>query len=577
MYAKKETRFRDEIRRIVLLYALWPLLAASVLVILIIVFVWANSSRNAAREAFASVHARLEQITTQYDEKLAKIASSLEMARFREEINYQAELKADIYRFVNAREEKSAFYLFALDGTLLFTSERDQSKRERLLSQMYWRVLRMLKEGGQEQVITLCHEAEQGKQYVSLLIGRAAEEGYVCFALPASEFEAHLAQQPAYVIVTDAFGAIYLQNTTVFNAPLGKIDTRLEDCRGLVRRDRDFYYVCQGEALASILRIYAVKSVGELIYMVLLMSALVAIMLTVLIAVILISTRNIARKKTQTIDEIVQAFQKVQRGELTTRLEIYSNDEFEIIGEAYNSMLDSIRALLDRNVLQAQETAVSRVRQLEAQFNPHFLFNTLENVRFMVRRDPKTADTMILSLSRLLRYSIRSDTRDVTLQEDLAYVYNYLSILKFRFGERLSYRVYVPEELESCRLPRLIMQPILENAIIHGMDKQEKLHIDIRFCVRDGMFCIMIQDDGPGIPRDKYEMIQEKMGAEHIHVGEHMGMLNVHYRLRLMYGTRSGLEIHTGPGEGTQVRLVLPLMMQEGEELEDAEGAHCRG
>ena len=145
MYAKKETRFRDEIRRIVLLYALWPLLAAAVLVILIIVFVWANSSRNAAREAFASVHARLEQITTQYDEKLAKIASSLEMARFREEINYQAELKADIYRFVNAREEKSAFYLFALDGTLLFTSERDQSKRERLLSQMYWRVLRMLK------------------------------------------------------------------------------------------------------------------------------------------------------------------------------------------------------------------------------------------------------------------------------------------------------------------------------------------------------------------------------------------------------------------------------------------------
>ncbi|MGN1368678.1 MAG: sensor histidine kinase [Aristaeellaceae bacterium] len=575
MYAKKETRFRDEIRRIVLLYALWPLLAAAVLVILIIVFVWVNSSRNAARDAFAGVHARLEQITLQYDEKLSEIAESLDMERFREEINYQSALKADIYRFVNAHEEKGAFYLFASDGTLLFSSERDRSERERLLSQMYWRVLRMLKEGGQERVITMCHETWQGKQHASLLIGRVAEEGYVCFALPASEFEAHLAQQPAHVIVTNAFGAIYLQNTAVFNAPLGKIDTRMEDCRGLVRRDRDFYYVYQGEALAGMLCIYAVKSVGELIYMVLLMSALVTIMLTVLIAVILISTRNIARKKTQTIDEIVQAFQKAQRGELTTRLEIHSNDEFEIIGEAYNSMLDSIRELIDRNVLQAQETAVSRVCQLEAQFNPHFLFNTLENVRFMVRRDPKMADTMILSLSRLLRYSIRSDTRDVTLQEDLSYVYNYLGILKFRFGDRLSYRIYVPEELENCRLPKLIMQPILENAIIHGMDKQEKLHIDVRFCVRDGMFCITVQDDGPGIPQDKYEMLLEKMGAENIHVGKHMGMLNVHYRLRLMYGTRSGLRIHTGPGKGTQVMLVLPLMMREGEELQDAEGAHC--
>ena len=575
MYAKKETRFRDEIRRIVLLYALWPLLAAAVLVIFIIVSVWVYNGTKAAHGAFEGVLARLERTAAQYDGKLAEIAASLDMDRFREDINYQSSLKADIYRFINSREEKGAFYLLNPDGALLFASERDQGERERMIIQIYWRMLRMLRESGEERIMTLCHEAGQSRQSVTLLIGRAMEAGYACFALPASAFEAYLAQQPASVIVTNAYGAVYLENTAVFNAPLGKIDRRMEDYRGFVRHDRDVYYVCQGDALQGMLHIYAVKSAGELIYTVLLMSTLVAIMLAVLIAVILISTRNIARKKTQTIDEIVQAFQKAQRGELTTRLEIRSNDEFEIIGEAYNSMLDSIRALMDRNVLQAQETAVSRVRQLEAQFNPHFLFNTLENVRFMVRRDPRTADTMILSLSRLLRYSIRSDTRDVTLQEDLSYVYNYLSILKFRFGERLSYRVHVPEELESCRLPRLIMQPILENAILHGMDKQEKLHIDVRFCVRDGMFCILIQDDGPGIPQDKYEMLLEKMSAEHIHVGEHMGMLNVHYRLRLMYGTRSGLEIHTCPGEGTLVRLVLPLVMHEGEGLKDAEGAHC--
>lgn len=577
MYAKKETRFRDEIRRIVLLYALWPLLAAAVLVILIIVFVWVYNSTNAAHDAFRDVRAKLEQIAEEYDGKLMEIAGRFDMDRFQNEVPYQTSFKAEIYRFVNNQEEKGSFYLLSADGTLLFTSERDQGERERMLTQIYWRIMRMLRDGENERVMTLCHEAGQSTRSASLLIGRGMQDGYVCFALPAAVFEAHLSRQPAHVIVTNAFGAIYLENTAVFNAPLGKIDTRMEGYRGFVRRDRDFYYVCQDDALDGMLHIYAVKSVGELIYMVLLMSALVAIMLVVLIVVILLSTRHIARKKTQIIDEIVQAFQKAQRGELTTRLEIHSNDEFGIIGEAYNSMLDSIRALMDRNVLQAQETAVSRVRQLEAQFNPHFLFNTLENVRFMVRRDPKTADTMILSLSRLLRYSIRSDTRDVTLQEDLSYVYNYLSILKFRFGDRLSYQVHVPEELENCRLPRLIMQPILENAIIYGMEKQEKLHIDVRVGVRDGMFCILIKDDGPGIPQDKYEKILEKMNAEHIHVGEHMGMLNVHYRLRLMYGMRSGLEIHTSQGEGTDVRLILPLVIQEGEELHDSERAHRGG
>lgn len=573
MHIRKETRFRDEIRRIVLLYALWPLLAAAVLVILIVASVWYCNGLNAATNTLSSVNQKISAAVEGYDEKLVDMAGRLDMARFEGEAAYQAALKSDVYRYVNSQEERAAFYLLSSGGELLFTSERDQVQRERMLTHLYWRITRMLDAENGSCVITLFHEAEMNTHAASLLIGRKMKDGYACFALPASAFEESLARLPANVVVTNAFGAIYLENTTVFNAPLGKVDTRIETYRGFVRHDRDFYHVRQGDALHGTLHIYAVKSIGDLIYMVVLMSILVAIMIAVLVVMILLSSRHIAREKIQIIDEIVQAFQKTQRGELNARLKICSNDEFQIIGEAYNSMLDSIRELMERNVLQAQETAVSRVRQLEAQFNPHFLFNTLENVRFMVRLDPKAADAMILSLSRLLRYSIKRDAQTVTLQEDLSYTYNYLSILKHRFGDRLSYQVHVPEELEDCCLPKLIMQPILENAIIYGMEKQEKLHIVVQVSNRGDMLCISVRDDGPGIPAEKYESILEKMNAEHIHVGEHMGILNVHYRLRLIYGANSGLEIHTGAQEGTDVRLILPLMIQKGEELHDAESA----
>ena len=115
-----------------------------------------------------------------------------------------------------------------------------------------------------------------------------------------------------------------------------------------------------------------------------------------------------------------------------------------------------------------------------------------------------------------------------------------------------------------------MMQPILENAIIYGMDKQEKLHIDVQIGKQDDMLCICISDDGPGIPAEKYQKILEKMNAETIHIGEHMGILNVHYRLRLIYGRHSGLDIQTREGKGTDVQLILPLMIQKGEELHDA-------
>ncbi len=154
------------------------------------------------------------------------------------------------------------------------------------------------------------------------------------------------------------------------------------------------------------------------------------------------------------IDEIATACDLVSHGNLNAELTISSHDEFQIIAQAYNTMLENVRSPMEKSVKLGRDTAVAQIRQMESQFNPHFLFNTLENIRFMVRLDPNAADAAMVQLAQLMRYSIKQEGMTVSLKEDLRYIESYMSILKMRFGSRLSYETRIPDELMRRRASR---------------------------------------------------------------------------------------------------------------------------
>ena len=225
-----------------------------------------------------------------------------------------------------------------------------------------------------------------------------------------------------------------------------------------------------------------------------------------------------------------------------------------------------LRSIARESKLTAQAvdnlTVIAELRELESQFNPHFLFSTLENIKFMVRLDPGAATEMIMALSALLRYSIDSGGRQVELQEDIKYLQSYMKIQQYRFGNRLEFTADIDQSARAVLVPKLLFQPLLENAIKYGEDEYGKLRIVFQVKVRDGCLWVLVRDAGRGMAADKLAGLKQLLAGSENNTG-HRGLFNVQRRLQLLYGMAYGLTLDCPLDGGTELRLCLPLTKKE--------------
>lgn len=223
---------------------------------------------------------------------------------------------------------------------------------------------------------------------------------------------------------------------------------------------------------------------------------------------------------------------------------------------------------------EQRATAMAEIRRLESQFQPHFLFNTLENIRYMVCLAPQAASRMLLALSGLLRYSIRGTSRLVPLAEDLTYTHHYLEIQTYRFGQRLRYQEQIADELSHALIPRLLFQPLLENAIHYGESADGTLTVSLTIRP-DGpnRLTVIVKDAGCGMSGEQLEEIRTLLqnGDDS---SAHTGLCNIARRLRLLYGKKAGMSIEAPPAGGFCVTLHLPFQ-EESEERIHAQNHHC--
>lgn len=214
---------------------------------------------------------------------------------------------------------------------------------------------------------------------------------------------------------------------------------------------------------------------------------------------VFISAEPLVEKNTKELFDIVEAFEQVMQGSLDGYLSLKSCKEFQIIAEAYNMMLRSLKIQNAKNQKMTEDIAFIQLKQLESQFNPHFIYNTLENIRIMIKLGPKQADEMILALSSLLRYSVQYGKDSATVQEDIKNLKNYLKILKMRFQKKFQYKILLEESVMECQIPRLLLQPLIENAIQYGMADQGWLEVCIEGYEKDGIITLICRDNGSGI------------------------------------------------------------------------------
>ncbi len=263
---------------------------------------------------------------------------------------------------------------------------------------------------------------------------------------------------------------------------------------------------------------------------------------------------------TKPLNAIVGTMNRVQDGDTQARVVIKNDDEFGFIGTSLNSMLDNLNELFQTNLEKQNRLRLAELKALHAQINPHFLYNTLDSIKWLAKLNGVDDIVLIVSqLGRLLKNSINNQRDSVKISEEMALVESYLSIQKIRYGNKFDVDIQVDELIKQCVVPKLIIQPIVENAIIHGIeDKIGKAHLTIRAWKESNKIIFEVTDDGVGISEEDLANIQYKSQPENLG-NNSIGLANVDKRIKLYYGKEYGLGITSGVNVGTVTRITMPF------------------
>lgn len=245
--------------------------------------------------------------------------------------------------------------------------------------------------------------------------------------------------------------------------------------------------------------------------------------------------------------------------EYHSNISVTGPQEISSLIETYNKMVKKIRSLLARVKEEYEQKEDMRFRALQAQINPHFLLNTLNNIKWMayIRHDREVGD-MLSNLGGILEGSIGRGGVLITLRQELDYIGNYIALMKMSHPEPLTVNIEVPEELMDQEVINIMLQPIIENCLVHGLqDMAGKGCISMK-AWRDGDdFVLQVSDNGAGVTPEKLEELRSWL--ESGVVPERIGIKNVHERIRLQYGESYGISLESQPGEGTRVEYRLPI------------------
>lgn len=282
-----------------------------------------------------------------------------------------------------------------------------------------------------------------------------------------------------------------------------------------------------------------------------------------IIAVCVAMALALGIRSTQFLDEFVFALNSVREKNYDVQIRRYKNSEIDRMGEAFNEMTRELKELVQNKYESQLLLNEMEIRFLQHQMNPHFLFNVLLTIQIKAKRcRDETVYQMVSRLSALLRASIYTkDINKITVGEELEYVEFYLYLQKIRFEEKISYVITVEDEgIRECVIPKFIIEPIVENAVIHGIETIEELgeiQIDIRRAGKD--LVIQVRDNGKGFDLRQYQMELEARREEGIGGGrEKVGLKNVAKRIRHIYGEGYGVQVESEKNRGTLIEIRVP-------------------
>lgn len=289
---------------------------------------------------------------------------------------------------------------------------------------------------------------------------------------------------------------------------------------------------------------------------------------SVLLVIILIGALTISRRImegiTGPIRHLCRAAERAGSGDFKTRAHEEKIDEIAVLNASFNRMVEEIGKLVEDIRVEELNLRATELRLLQEQINPHFLYNTLDNIIWLAEsKETEQVVNMVSALSDFFRTTLSKGKDYISVKDEEAHINSYLQIQQFRYRDILDYEIDMDEEVYDCEILKLTLQPLVENALYHGIKGKRGLgHIQVKGSVRDGLLEFQVKDDGIGMKEERLNEVRRIITGEAENTKEKggFGLFNVNERIRLNYGREYGLRIESVYGEGTCIRVIVPAV-----------------
>ena len=296
------------------------------------------------------------------------------------------------------------------------------------------------------------------------------------------------------------------------------------------------------------------------IFIMLFLCVLLSCLLVVILAI------RVADSVTGPLLSLRRLMKNVEKGDFSVRFQTECDDEIGELGNSFNRMLERLEALIQQLYIEKQARLEAQLKTLHEQIKPHFLYNTLDTISWMARsHEAYDVVKLVDALTSMFRIGLSQGRDFITIRDEKKHVQNYLYIQKTRYQSKLRYQIEIPEELDNVMVPKLILQPLVENAIYHGLKyKDSKGLLTVHGYMKGENAVIDITDDGVGMDEETLKHIYDKHKVNYRSNG--VGVYNVQQRLVLYYGKDYGIIYHSEKGKGTTASVVIPGIQEESHE-----------
>lgn len=551
--------FQDKLRRQILVYS--TIIVASLLVLFLGSLILYNYrlSTNQAQDVSRYLTGLFTSTYEQYEAYLITISNNENYQNYILHRNNESSIFYSFYTLNMGKKIKSNLVLTDYKGNILlqtFNIPRDNDYFQSFNNMIRDKVLNSNDPNNIET--GLYSFIETTSEYV--ISGPIFKEGEIIgFAyvyLNGDDWNYELSSQEFNGVITDEFDNIIATSSKMIASKINKFKPDMSKNRIKILNSN--YLIRHNRLREQGINIYSLVEARSSINAYLMGGAIILIPGISMLILSQVFSKKIAFNNSKSINKLINEIYVVMDGNLDYKINLDTNDEIETIADNINELLERIRELNKRNTELLNTKRISEIKQLEAQFNPHFLYNTLETIRYLIFLDQKAASDLISLLTQILRYSISKGSDEVKFSENIEYTKVFLKIYKYRFDKNFDYSIDISDECNDVYVPKLLLQPIIENSIKYGYINKAALNIGIKARIQDEYLVIVVEDDGSGIEEGELKKINDALHQE-INSTEHVGLFNTARRLILQFGDDSSIHLDSQVNKGTKVTLKIKI------------------